>query len=235
MKIAVISDLHLGRGDSSDPFGHDESEFLRFLRFLESEFERIVLLGDIYETLWSRLPGDQRGELLRCRDAHRRIVSRFEDRERYQYVHGNHDWVAADVLGTPEEILLEADGMRLLFTHGHHYDWILRNAREIAELGVWAAAWLVRMGLTPAFRLLERADKHWRASADPGSCGFQRWAVQAAAARDADVVVTGHTHLRTAAEHGSRLYLNSGTCSGGTWSFLHIDTRTGVYGTGDSW
>ena len=40
MKIAVISDLHLGRGDGSDRFGHDDAEFLRFLDFLEGDFER---------------------------------------------------------------------------------------------------------------------------------------------------------------------------------------------------
>ena len=34
MQLAVISDLHLGRGDRSDRFGHEDSEFLRFLRQL---------------------------------------------------------------------------------------------------------------------------------------------------------------------------------------------------------
>ncbi len=34
MEIAVISDLHLGAGDSADGFGHEDSEFLKFLEFL---------------------------------------------------------------------------------------------------------------------------------------------------------------------------------------------------------
>ena len=56
MNIAVISDLHLGSDDATDSFGHDDAEFLRFLGFLEGNFERIVLLGDIWETLTSRCP-----------------------------------------------------------------------------------------------------------------------------------------------------------------------------------
>jgi hypothetical protein len=43
--IAVISDLHLGSDDPSDSFGHDAAEFLRFLTYLESNFEQVVLLA----------------------------------------------------------------------------------------------------------------------------------------------------------------------------------------------
>ena len=47
--------------------------------------------------------------------------------------------------------------------------------------------------------------------------------------RDVDIVVTGHTHIATRAEHGSRLYLNSGSCSDGNLSYLAIDTRRASY------
>jgi UDP-2,3-diacylglucosamine pyrophosphatase LpxH len=54
VNIAVISDLHLGNEDGVDSFGHLDSEFLRFLAFLENNFERVVLLGDVWETLTAR-------------------------------------------------------------------------------------------------------------------------------------------------------------------------------------
>lgn len=57
MEIAIISDLHIGSGDQTDRFGHDDYEFLRFLDFLESNFSRIVLLGDVFETLTGRKYG----------------------------------------------------------------------------------------------------------------------------------------------------------------------------------
>src|SRR5262245_13196339 len=124
MRLAVISDLHLGRRDAVDHFGHDDDSFVRFLRFLEGSCERIVLVGDIYETLTSRVPQQQLAELRAAREAHPEIVRRF-DRPQYLYVHGNHDLVAGPALRAPEELALEADGVRMLFTHGHRHDWII--------------------------------------------------------------------------------------------------------------
>src|SRR4051812_40980122 len=120
MQLAVISDLHLGRRGPTDGFGHDDAEFLRFLTFLEGNFEQIVLLGDIWETLTGTLPGHAADELRAAQAAHPELARRFR-RRKYRHVHGNHDLVARDV-GVPEEITLRADGVRLLFTHGHQGD-----------------------------------------------------------------------------------------------------------------
>ena len=64
---------------------------------------------------------------------------------------------------------------------------------------------------------------------------FQKWAVQTAIQRDADIVVTGHTHMGVCSEHGDRLFLNSGSCADGGFSFLAMDTATGTYSHQRSW
>lgn len=226
MHLAVISDIHLGRGDKSDRFGHDDAEFLGFLGQLERSFDRIVLLGDIWETLSGKSPLHQVQELSIARNAHREIADRFE-RPQYTYIHGNHDLVAANVLGTPDTMRLEVDGMRLLFTHGHAYD---RLARCLSETGVWLGGWLLRLGLGWVTRLFDPFDNLvGGVSRDPDVCDFQRWAVDVAASQQADVVVTGHTHMGVCAEHGDRLFMNSGSCSKGELSFLSIDTRSGSF------
>ncbi len=235
MKVAVISDLHLGRGDAADLFGHDEAEFLRFLTFLEANFERIVLLGDVYETLTSPKPFAQADELKACMQAHPEIVRRFE-RPPYTYIHGNHDLVAGQVGAAPSELYLNVDGTRLLFQHGHGYDWLLRRARSFSEWSVWAGGWLLRLGMRPMFRMFEKLDFLIRgAKIDPKICSFQSWAVGLAKRRDADVIVTGHTHMGTRAEHGDRLFLNSGSCAEGAYSWLSIDTKAGHYAVNTSW
>ncbi len=235
MRLAVISDLHLGRRDAVDPFGHEDEAFLRFLRFLEDSFDRIVLLGDIYETLTARVPQQQLAELGAAREAHPELVRRFERRQ-YLYVHGNHDLVAGPALGAPEEVVIDADGVRILFTHGHRHDWLIRHLRQFSEWGVWAGAWLRRLGLHGLFRACDLLDQRMRgASLDATRCTFQRWAMSLGQERKADVVVTGHTHLGGVAHHGARLFLNSGTCSEGTFSFLEIDTKRGNYALHHSW
>lgn len=229
MEIAVISDLHLGPGGAADGFGHDDSDFARFLGYLEANFERIVLLGDVWETLTGALPGDPAAELLAARLAHPEIARRFSDLK-YTYIHGNHDLVAGAVLGAPDEFTLEADGVRLLFTHGHQQDALVARRRWLSELGVWIGGWIRRLGLAPLYRLLSSVDE-WRtgSSVDSTRCAFQREWVGQATRRDVDIVVTGHTHIAARAEHGTRLYLNSGSCSDGKLSFLAMDTRRSSY------
>jgi predicted phosphodiesterase len=229
MQLAVISDLHLGRRGPTDGFGHDDAEFLRFLYFLEGNFERIVLLGDIWETLTGMRPGQAEAELRAAQEAHPELARRF-CRRKYLHVHGNHDIVSRDVDGVPEELTLRADGVRLLFTHGHQGDDLIMNRQQASELGVWLGGWLRRFRLMPLYRLASSIDS-WRGgvSSDSTRCTFQRAWMNRAERRDVDVMVTGHTHLATRAEHGARLYLNSGSCSEGNFSYLAIDTRRGDY------
>jgi predicted phosphodiesterase len=228
MQIAVISDLHLGRGGPADGFGHDDAEFLGFLSFLEDNFEFVVLLGDIWETLTGALMGDQAGELEAARDAHRELAERFRS-PKYRHVHGNHDLVSRH-FGVPEELSLQADGVRLLFTHGHQGDPLVAERQSASEFGAWLGGWLRRMHLEPIYRLANELDNlRGGFSLDARRCSFQRAWMGLAAHRDVDVMVTGHTHLATRAEHGERLYLNSGSCSEGQLSYLALDTRRGDY------
>ncbi|MCB9730423.1 MAG: metallophosphoesterase family protein [Deltaproteobacteria bacterium] len=235
MRIAVISDLHLGRRDAADRFGHDDTDFLRFLRFLEQSFERIVLLGDIFETLTSPRPFGHVAELRAARAAHSEISRRFE-RDCYTFVHGNHDLVAGHVEGAPDELMLRLEGTRVLFTHGHIYDWLVRHARWLSESGAWLGGALLRRGMDPLFRLFNGVDGLLSGvSKNPERCGFQQVAMLSARARDADIVVTGHTHVGVRAEHGDRLFLNSGSCAEGAFSYLAMDTAQGSYSVQRSW
>lgn len=228
MLVAVISDLHLGSGDQTDAFGHDDYEFLRFLRFLERNFERIILLGDIWETLTARSFGSEFRELTRAREQHRELYEQFQ-RSQYRYVHGNHDLIAARADRAPAEYALEANGVKLLFSHGHQGDKICSHARYISELGVWAGGWLKRVGLDPVYSYFAHVEAN--RDARPEKCAVRRWAVGEAVYRAADVVVTGHTHILARAEEGPCLFLNSGSCAEGQLSFLSLDTKVGTYGT----
>jgi predicted phosphodiesterase len=234
MEIAVISDLHLGTGDAADGFGHDDGEFLKFLSFLEKNFQKVVLLGDIWETLTGALPGDPKQELQRARQSHPEIAARFE-RPNYLYVHGNHD-IIAGAHGVPDELVVHTGGSRILFTHGHQNDDLVQKRRWLSELGVWLGGWIRRLGLGALYRLLNELDEmRGGLSTDSTLCSFQKWAMGIAAQREFDVIVTGHTHLAANATHGSRLFLNSGSCSEGKLSFLSMNTVRGNYAVNTSY
>jgi predicted phosphodiesterase len=234
MRIAVISDLHLGSGDAADQFGHKDDRFLRFLKFLEDNFERIVLLGDIWETLTPPVPVGPLQALRAARNAHPGIAERFEQRQ-YHYVHGNHDLIAHRALGAPEDLVFSDRGTRILFTHGHHHDLLIRRARWLSELGVWLGGWLLRWRMGWIHQAVDRLEMWLGGVENPRGCSFQRWAVSLAKAREADIVVTGHTHVSVRAQHTGALFLNSGSCSGGRFSFLALDTGAGSYDVHSSW
>ena len=235
MHIAVISDLHLGPGGLTDSFGHDDHTFLRFLRYLESNFERIVLLGDIWETLTGPRLGDPAASLAAARNAHPEIARRFTT-AKYSYVHGNHDLIAGDADRVPEKLLLRTDHASVLFTHGHHHDLLIRRARWLSELGVWLGAWLLRLRLSPLYRVFNAVDMSRSAAAQGGAgSSFQRWALGLARSHETDIVVTGHTHVAQRSEIGDRLFLNSGSCADGRYSFAALDTRAGHYQVQSTW
>ncbi len=235
MNIAVISDLHLGSEDITDSFGHEDSDFLRFLAFLERNFERVVLLGDIWETLTVKCPWRARDGLARAKSRHPEIARRFAQ-PRYKYIHGNHDLIAAEVDAAPDHWCLDADGKRLWFMHGHGHDQLLEMARHLVELGVCVGGWIRRAGWHRLYQRLDELDQQRsRISVDAQRCTFQAWAMGVAAEVSADIVITGHTHVPLAAEHAGRLFMNSGSCSRGRFSYLALDTRQDSYGVHQSW
>jgi predicted phosphodiesterase len=237
MQIAVISDLHLGAGGKADGFGHDDAQFLQFLNHLEGSFEKVVLLGDVWETLTGHYPGSARAALKAARNAHPEIARRFEQ-SNYHYVHGNHDLVAGRAENVPDELVIDDGGTRLWFTHGHQGDLLVKHARWVSELGVFIGGWLRRLHLDflyqtfDSFSLL-RDDTMLENGNE--ACRIQSWAVAGARARNADVVITGHTHVPKREEHGSQLFLNSGSCSGGEFSFLAMDTKAAQYSCQTTW
>ena len=237
MRIAVISDLHLAADPRVNQFGHEPAAFHRFLDFLEGDFEKIVLGGDIWECLRGRLPGRPGDELRRARAAHPDFAERFAGPQ-YIALAGNHD-EPLHAHGTRLRWLLDTDGVRVLFTHGHEFDWLYAHAPAASHAINFGAGWLARAGMSgsdAAVFDLEAAVIGIRS--EPRQDWIQRQALKAAAGADADVVVMGHTHVpgvHCHVEHGGRLYMNSGTCSGGQTHWLAIDTARGVYRFNDCW
>jgi predicted phosphodiesterase len=120
--------------------------------------------------------------------------------------------------------------------HGHGHDQLLEMARHLVELGVCVGGWIRRAGWHGLYQRLDELDQQRsRISLDAKSCTFQAWAMDVAAQVSADIVITGHTHVPLAAEHAGRLFMNSGSCSRGRFSYLALDTRQDSYGVHQTW
>ncbi len=232
MDIAVISDLHLSAGDGIDQFNHDHLKFIKFLKYLEDNFEKIYLLGDIYETLMSKFLWQNKESLYKCMQYNKDIVSRFLNPQ-YKYIHGNHDLIAGKVSNTPDEDNINIDGIQIHLSHGHKSD-IYECARWISEIGIWLGSCMLRMNYSQIYNFIYELELKSSFSMSQGKI-ISRGAEELAKIKNADIVIQGHTHIGSVAELDKKIFMNSGTCAGGNFSYLTLDTKRNDYKYHDRW
>ena len=205
MRIAVISDLHIGAEDfRPDGFGE-------FLDHLEREHDEIILLGDVFECYFPVLPWKALAEYDRWDRRYDDITRRFRS-AKYTILSGNHDMVACRARGIPSRTEREQEGFRVLFSHGHENEPAYGSPLRIrlVELYMWLVYRLKRLGLPALYEYSYRMD--YALNMKDGG------AVHVEAARDHvrrgyDVVVFGHTHVARHVElRGGGVYINTGDC-----------------------
>ncbi|MEL6179464.1 MAG: metallophosphoesterase family protein [Myxococcota bacterium] len=237
MRIAVISDLHLGIRDRADRFGHCPEAFGRFLDHLEAHHERIIIGGDLYETWQGARYGRIREALQAIQRAYPRLTTRLREPP-YELIYGNHDAVLANE-GIPREIEVRDNGLTLLFTHGHRWDPLLKRTTPVAYSFSWSTGWLIR-GDDPVRRTVSQwrerferrflynvAPKRELADARDANCPYQRGALKLLEeVPELNVIVCGHTHVPVHCRTPYGDYLNSGAVAGGHLVWVSIDTQT---------
>jgi predicted phosphodiesterase len=219
MRIALISDLHMGADPRVDQFGHRDDEFLHFLDYLERTHEAIVLNGDIWQCDQGRSLFDQGNQLDLAMESHPKIANRFRQ-DPYVYVAGNHDLMTTEVLGVPQHLDWELDGLRIHITHGHLHDPVLLTQPGIDRFGSWINGWVERLGFERAAVLFERID---RAKFVYKYRGVMLNSVNTLL-ESCEVVAMGHTHLPCVEKLVNGWYVNSGTCFRGQYQWATIDT-----------
>ena len=224
MKIAVISDLHLGRGDVTDRRrGHDQA-LLRFLDYLETDHEIIILLGDIWETLASRWPGVHKSEVALAKSAHPEVAQRFT-RPQYRYIVGNHDRAVGLIEDLPHELILEIDQLKIRFTHGHHFDIWSTQLRYISELVVWISGWGARLGTHALTRFFDWFHNLITGTSEIEKLGsLETQLIEDSERLGVDLTVIGHTHVPGIFRGENHILANSGHCLGETIHFISINT-----------
>ncbi len=229
MRIAALSDLHIGATERTDTFGHLEDAFLRWLDRLERSHDHIVLLGDIYQTDHGLLPGkDTARRLLDRARARLDALTRRTAEPQYLWVHGNHDPVTAEVLGAERQIILGPPGQRALFTHGDLFDPVIRAIPRLSALGTWFAGRTRAAGLRRLAEHLEDKDVEVKAGRHTGEGGpYAEGAAALMREHDVQIVVMGHTHIPARLTLPGGTLANTGTCSRGRFMGVSVDTGTG--------
>jgi UDP-2,3-diacylglucosamine pyrophosphatase LpxH len=202
MTTLIVSDIHLGSRNCQASW---------FARLLESDFERLVINGDLINSVnFKKLPAE-----------HWAVLGRLRDLARAREVvllRGNHDGAAccgsplgqADVLPAllgvemRTEYRLEMAGRRYLVLHGDRFDPTLYTP-ILTDAADWCYQAIQKVNKKAAKWLKRRAKKLG------GVLEFvKRRAVHYARSLGCDGVITGHTHFCDDAWIDGVHYLNTG-------------------------
>ncbi|NOT54700.1 MAG: UDP-2,3-diacylglucosamine diphosphatase [Deltaproteobacteria bacterium] len=213
----IVSDVHLGT-DLCRPDA--------LLTVLKSHtFRRLILLGDIFDTLdFQRLPRAH-WHLL----AYLRALCDPEQRIEVVWVEGNHDHLLSRVtrsfLGIPIHKRYEwmFRGQRFLALHGHQFDTFIHRHPIITKVACWVYETIQRHeGREHRYsRALKHKSKGWLRMSE----AVATRAASYAARREVDTIFCGHTHRPLSATFGAVTYHNTGCWTDTPASFITIGAR----------
>jgi len=232
MQIAVLSDLHLGEKDELDQFYRNigaEEKLHHLLSYLEKNVDKIILLGDIFETLRGR-KYSREDRLVKILKLYPKITQSILENKKYQLIQGNHDLVTGKLLGAKEMLNIRQDGVNMAFFHGHQIDPLVAGfwVKNFEKVGVWLGGWLERWGfdITKTGNIMSKVkslNNQWNVG------DFEKFSALMANEMNCDIVVTGHSHHPMKIEIESTLFLNSGTRVAGRQDLVIIDTASKQY------
>jgi UDP-2,3-diacylglucosamine pyrophosphatase LpxH len=209
----MLSDLHLGS---------DSCQVKAVLEFLEAipHTKRLILNGDVLENTEYRLTKQ-----------HWRVLSRLRklsDDLELVWVRGNHDFDAesvAHLIGAAfvPEYLFESGSKQILCVHGDSWDRFLTEHPFVTTLVDWFYLYMQRMSRKLATRA-KRSSKTFLRCVER----IRAEATEYAKARQADVVICGHTHQAEATPQVDQdlpFY-----CNTGCWTDYHCHYLTALDG-----
>ena len=233
MQIAVLSDLHLGRKDKLDQFYRNpgaEGKLENLFEYLESHVDKIILLGDVFETLRGKGFTNREKELKDILKCYPKITEKILEDPKYVLLQGNHDTISGPVLNAREALKIKDNGVTMCFFHGHQVDPKVADfwTRHFEKTGVWLGGWLERAG----FDITKKGNIESRYKALNGLWKkglFEEAATAYGKEMGGDIIITGHSHHPMKEEIDGALFLNSGTRVAGRQDIVILDTSAREY------
>jgi UDP-2,3-diacylglucosamine pyrophosphatase LpxH len=214
LRLAIVSDHHMGQRDDADDFKNNESTYKTALEYYLNEDFKICLLGDV-EELWECRPK----KVLHAYEEVLKLEQKFAEKGNYLRFTGNHDdfwesgkkvikylknYIAGDISTVYESLLLtinsdETELGKLFIIHGHQgtlFSDILACLSKPFVRYIWRPIQRsFRIGYSSPANNFHLREKH------------ERMMYQWAAAHSGIILITGHTHhpVFTSQSHESYL------------------------------
>jgi len=221
MKICVISDVHYKYRQDTRADHENARVFLNFLEEIVGLYDLLVLNGDIFDLYndWKYTIVRQYFPVLH------RLANIHEAGCRIVYISGNHDFWFNGFLDKElgfelysDHYTLDADGKKLLFTHGDLYtvnDLRYKLFRRFIRMPLIRLSFdllhpdlalTIGASMSRSSRLRRMSDVLKRRKGN----GLKNWSQAQIARGRADIVIMGHNHEPEIINQGSGFYANAG-------------------------
>lgn len=230
--IAVVGDIHLGRGDGRTGFGGDIDALVRNLSALAERVDLLVINGDLYDLDRGTFPLRFRSELRTVRQRWPEIEPLLS-RPDVLLLAGNHDAILVDEGLAAHALDIPARSLRLRVEHGERFDAWVKRWRSFTSLVTWCSGVASRAGRGSIYNALRGMERLAVGDEDAGQLArAERWLEEA----PCDVLVFGHTHVRHAGHSSAGWLLNPGASMGDATRWLTVDLHRAevVFGESDA-
>lgn len=214
MKIAFLSDTHIGRNDHTNDFQYSQVDFVDLLESLKSKTDLIILTGDIFEMWQGPKYLDIDAEVKYIKKNYKFAIDTINsliEEGNLIYVLGNHDNCMRKLLVkyVRTKLLLPIEGIKLFVTHGHIYDKANSTLSIIGKTIAWLVGMLERLGWKSADQTptrLKRFFPGWFT----GNKHYKNISLKIIEKHNPVVVVMGHTHQYEIVAIDGSMFVNTG-------------------------
>ncbi len=195
----IVSDIHLGSS---------LSRVTELMGVLDSwAFERLILLGDIFDNLNFNRLDSLHWEFLS-------YIKRLSKHKEVVWIEGNHDVGLVEIIPylldvkACEEYLWDYDGKRYLAIHGHQFDDFVNNNETITGFACFIHGLAQKIDTKKYLlsRFLARKSTTWLRLSKKVAYGAVRHAIR----KGIGNVICGHTHQAMSMLIDNVHYYNSG-------------------------
>jgi len=211
----ILSDVHLGSDLSR---AEEATQLLR-----ETQFRRLILLGDIFSDLNFRRLTKTHWKFL----GFIRKLSNPKRRIEVVWVEGNHDRGLVDIMShlvgvkVYEEYGWQYQGRRHLAIHGHQFDRFVVNNSLLSAANTFLHLQIQRFDFTGKWfsRFVDRMGTRWLRLSPKVAWG----AISHARLRKVDRIFCGHTHVALSRAEEGVEYYNSGSWADARGTYITVD------------
>lgn len=215
LDAVIVSDIHLG-SPASQP--RRVLDFLRPIEAGEVAVQRLLINGDLFDTIDARLDRHEWKVLS--------LLSRLARQIEVVWIRGNHDLPEPEIVAglagirLVDEFCFQSGDQTILCIHGDRWDDFIRNY----PVTTWVADVI--------YQLLQKLDRtHTLArAAKTNSKTFVRTtdkvrhlAIEHAKKMGASIICCGHTHQPLSSQSGGVAYFNSGCWTDRPCNYLTVE------------